>query len=154
MTHIAPLDIVEIETDDGLAYTSITHVHPIYPPVVRLCSKRFRARPCDLAQQLEAQDYNTLLMPLEAVLTQLELNWQVVGQLPNSAGTADFPTFRMPIRDREGRVVYWWYWDGEGLRFDTEKTDIDPSGAKNFPLREVTGAVAFSKWLLALERAA
>ena len=44
-----------------------------------------------------------------------------------------FPTFRMPIRDKQGNIVYWWFWDGRGLSYDTE---LDAATA-DLPMREV-----------------
>ena len=44
-----------------------------------------------------------------------------------------FPTFRMPIRDKQGEIVYWWFWDGQGLSYSVELDAIQDS----LPLREV-----------------
>ncbi|APX89458.1 hypothetical protein BV394_06795 [Brevirhabdus pacifica] len=147
MTRIAPLDIIEMQTGNGLAYASVTHVHPSYPPVVRLAPSLCKTRPADPAGLLQGGDCEILLMPLETVLSQLDLDWQKVGALPDEAGNSPFPTFRTPIRDRAGAVIYWWYWDGEGLRFDEgSETDL-ASAAADLPLREVTGAAGFAALL-------
>ena len=39
----------------------------------------------------------------------------------------------MPIRDKQGNIVYWWFWDGRGLSYDTELN----AAAANLPMREV-----------------
>ena len=48
-----------------------------------------------------------------------------------------FPTFQMPIRNKQGQIVYWWFWDGDGIWYDSS-----PNAVKNqdFPVREVMTA--------------
>ena len=39
----------------------------------------------------------------------------------------------MPIRDKQGEIVYWWFWDGRGLSYDVELSEEQGS----LPIREV-----------------
>jgi hypothetical protein len=49
----------------------------------------------------------------------------------------------MPIRDKQGEIVYWWFWDGRGLSYDAE---LDAEQAK-LPLREVMSGKRFLQLL-------
>lgn len=137
MTTFAPGDIVEIKTRGGMVWAQVTHDHPSYPPVVRVFAAPTDARPDDPAAMAEEPVAFTALMQLDAVLARLELPHRVVAHVPV---TEPFPTFRMPIRDKQGEVVYWWYWDGRGLRHGTRAED---EAHAHMPLREVMGAAAF-----------
>ena len=140
MTEFSPGDIVEIATGRGLAYAHVTHMHPSYPPVVRLLGGLHAERPADPGAGEAAL---TALVPLGEVLRKLGLAHEVVARVAPEAGA--FPTFRMPIRDKQGEIVYWWYWDGRGLSFDAGR-----EGAGDLPLREVMGAARFQEALDAL----
>ena len=56
-----------------------------------------------------------------------------------------FPTFRMPVRDKQGEIIYWWFWDGQGLTYSSELTERQ----KKLPLREVMASGRFLEHLLA-----
>jgi hypothetical protein len=66
-----------------------------------------------------------------------------VGTAAIPAELKDFPTFRMPIRDKQGGIAYWWLWDGEGLNYVTE---LDANSA-DLPMREVMSVDTFLKKL-------
>jgi hypothetical protein len=86
------------------------------------------------------------MLPLESALRRLDWPHRVVAHVPVPPALADFPTFRTPIRDRDGNIVYWWFWDGRSLRYDAT---LRP-GEDTLPLREVMSADQFAKRLAAL----
>lgn len=143
MQEFKPGDLVEIDTGDGLAYVLVTHDHPSYPTVVRAVSKRHKSRPDDVALLAEAKARFTVIIPLAGALKKLGLDSEVVAQVDLSKSESVFPTFRMPIRDKQGNIVYWWFWDGQGLSFAVETTEEQDS----LPLREVTSSERFLELL-------
>lgn len=137
MQEFTPGDLVEIDTGHGLAYVLVTHDHASYPPVVRAVSGLHDAPPDDPAALAGAAARFTVMIPLTGALRKLGLAHRVAARV-DVADTA-FPTFRTPIRDKQGNIVYWWFWDGQGLTYDTEPgPDRD-----SLPLREVTSAGHF-----------
>ncbi len=135
-TALAPGDLVEIDTGAGLAYLQITHDHASYPEVLRALPGLHGSRPGDLRALAAGETAFTAMLPLAQMLAAGRLQGQRLGRFDLPDAARAFPTFRTPIRDRSGAVVYWWFWDGEGLRFDA---DPGPEAAR-FPLREVIGA--------------
>lgn len=143
MTVFAPGDVVEIQTGEGLAYVQVTHHHASYPPVVRALPGLFEVRPENVCSLVAKPEIFTVMIPLESALSRLGIAAEVVGHVDVSSADRAFPTFRMPIRDKRGEIVYWWLWDGEGLRYD-----VDLGAAhSNLPLREVISAERFLKRL-------
>jgi hypothetical protein len=51
----------------------------------------------------------------------------------------------MPVRDRQGEILYWWFWDGQGLTYASELDDVQ----KALPLREVMSSENFLHQLTA-----
>ncbi len=135
---LSPGDIVEIETDGGLAYVQVTHNHVSYPEVVRGLPGLQATRP-ELALLARAPTAFTALFPLGGALEQGRITGRKVANHPVPETDRAFPTFRMPVRGRQGNVVYWWLWDGEGLRFET---DLEPANDK-LPMREVMALDSF-----------
>ena len=142
---LVPGDLVEIDTGKGLAYLQITHDHASYPEVLRALAGLHAARPADLASLAAGETAFTAMVPLGQMLASGRLSGRRLGQFALPDAARAFPTFRTPIRDRTGAVVYWWFWDGEGLRFDA---DPGPE-ADRFPLREVIGVDALLERLRA-----
>lgn len=133
---LGPGDMVQIDTGAGLAFLQVTHNHPSYPEVVRALDGLHAARPGDLAALAAGKTAFTGLIPLGQMLATGRLKGQRLGRFPLPEAARTFPTFRTPIRDRQGDVVYWWFWDGVGLQYSA---DPGPE-AENLPLREVIGA--------------
>ena len=73
------------------------------------------------------------MIPLQTALERAGVRYANLGQAEIPEDHRVFPTFRMPIRDKQGNIVYWWFWDGRGLSYDTE---LDAAAA-NLPMREV-----------------
>lgn len=136
MVRYHPGDIIEITTDSGLGYVHLTHEHHSYPPAVRILKGILPERPADLAAHVARAPRTVAMIPLEQALDRLGLPHQRVGTLALSPTELAFPTFRMPIRDKQGEIVYWWFWDGHGLSYAVDLDD-DQQG---LPLREVISA--------------
>jgi hypothetical protein len=71
------------------------------------------------------------------------VTYEVLGNHDVPAEHRDFPTFRMPIRDKQGEIVYWWFWDGRGLSYDVELTTAQEA----LPMREVMTGKRFIELL-------
>lgn len=133
MSRYQPGDVVEIRLELGLVYAQLTHEHDSYPPVVRLFRGLHTRRPADLAALVEKAPRLTAMTPLAQALDRLGLAHEKVANVALPEGERAFPTFRMPIRDKQGEIVYWWFWDGKGLSYSVELDAIQDS----LPLREV-----------------
>lgn len=150
MSSFAPGAIVEIKTPGGLAYVQVTHRHPSYPEVVRALPGPHSSRPADPAALATEQAIFTTMIPLERALARLGVEAQVVGQAEIPQGDGSFPTFRMPVRNKQGQIAYWWFWDGDGLSYDVELAE----GQEKLPMREVMSAERFLARLTRAEEAA
>lgn len=130
--RLSPGDIVEISLPKGFAYLQVTHNHPVYPEVVRVIGGPKRQRTGSL-DNLAAQDSTLIAMvPVGAAFDDPKSALRRIGKAVVPAKYRDFPTFRMAIRDRDGNIAYWWFWDGDGLRYDVELSEEE----KAWPMRE------------------
>lgn len=141
--ELNPGDIVEIETPGGLAYAQVTHNHASYPEVVRVLSGLHDSRPSDLETLARSMSHFTAMLPLGAAIERKRVSGTRIGAAAIPEEHEAFPIFRMPIHDKQGRVAYWWLWDGEGLRYETE-LDADTT---DLPIREVMPVDAFMQRL-------
>jgi len=114
--HLQPGDMLRIDTPAGPRRVQVTHIPAPYPPVVRA----LRGTSDETAFVVMAD-----VRPGDARVTHL-------GAAPIPKNAQAFPTFRLAVRDRTGAPVYWWHWDGDGLRLAPEGADTA------LPLREVT----------------
>lgn len=144
MNSYRPGDIVEIITEKGLAYVHLTHEHDSYPPVIRLLRGIHAERPDDIADCAARTPFKIVMIPLVSALNRLGLAHRKVGERQLQADERPFPTFRMPIRDKQGEIVYWWFWDGRGLTYSSELEEK----MNSLPMREVISANAFLQELL------
>ena len=133
MTDITPGDVIEIEVSGRKAYVQMTHRHPSYPPVIRAIEGLHDARPDDLAALAGAPTRFVAMIPLQSALTRAGATFENLSAAEIPEDQRTFPTFRTPIRDKQGEIVYWWFWDGRGLSYDVE---LD-AAASELPLREV-----------------
>lgn len=140
-------DIVEIKTDHGLAYVQVTHDHPSYPPAVRALPGLHDTRPDDLVSLASEEARFTAMIPLQGALKKLGLDFDLADHADIPEAGQSFPTFRMPIRDKQGNIVYWWFWDGRGLSYSTE---LDPE-QNDMSLRDVMSAEQFHERLVNLK---
>lgn len=134
--RLSPGDLVEVETPQGLAYLHLSHEAPPYPSVVRVLARNCAARPADLAALAAGPAEFVCLVPLAEILARGVITGRKIAALPLPAEAQAFPLFRTPIRDRAGEVVYWWLWDGTGLRW----CGTDTAGIEGYPMREIIGA--------------
>ncbi|MET4104059.1 MAG: hypothetical protein ACU0CB_13275 [Roseovarius sp.] len=144
MEEYQPGDIVEVETPKGLAYVQLTHTHPSYPPVVKFLSGPYKSRPENVTV-LATEESPMAMVPLSGVLKKLGLKHSRVENVEIPRGERKFPTFRMPIRGKKGEIIYWWFWDGQGLTFSTELMETQ----EKLPMREVMSSDRFLEQLVA-----
>jgi hypothetical protein len=85
------------------------------------------------------------MIPLGTALKRAGASFEIVGNFEVPAAHRDFPTFRMPIRDKKGEIIYWWLWDGRGLSYDVELTEAQDA----LPLREVMTGKRFLELIAA-----
>ncbi|KFC70233.1 hypothetical protein FF80_01015 [Devosia sp. LC5] len=139
MNEFQPGDVVEIKTKTDLAYVQVTHRHASYPEVVRALPGLFQDRPDNLDDLAAQPSVFTAMIPLGGAIARGALAGEKVAQADIPARDQIFPTFRMAIRDKHGDIAYWWFWDGDGLRYDEH-----PGGeTEDYPLREVLTVSAF-----------
>ncbi|MEW5420295.1 hypothetical protein [Amorphus sp. 3PC139-8] len=142
-----PGDIVEIETSNGLAYVQVTHNHPSYPEVFRALPGLFQKRPDDFSLLAKREGVFVAMSPLRSAIERGSLSGEFCGNQPVPKSEQTFPTFKMAIRDKQGNVAYWWYWDGEGLRYEAD-ADADN---ETLPAREIMSVKALVGRLAAAE---
>jgi len=141
---LAPGDIVAIKTDAGMRHVQVTHARAPYPDVVRAILPDDSARsPAEIASGGTAF---AAMVELARSLKEEPETTAVVGRAAVPDHLRAFPTFRVPIRDRSGAVVYWWTWDGEGLDVAPEAADTD------MPLREILPIAVLRTRLAGLTR--
>lgn len=138
MEEYLPGDIVEIETHKGLAFVQLTHIHPSYPPVVKFFKGAYEKRPDNVAS-LASGNASMAMVPLSGVLQKLGLKHSRVCNVEIPKSNQNFPIFRMPIRGKQGEIIYWWFWDGQGLTFSSELVVQQ----EKLPMREVMSAQTF-----------
>jgi hypothetical protein len=117
--QFSPGDVVEISTPEGLAYVQVTHTHVAYPEVVRILPGLYQERPA-LAAVPSVKTRSVVMIPLGGALEHGKIKGMRIGtaQIPKS--DRKFPTFKMPIRGKNGEIVYWWLWEGDGLTYTLE----------------------------------
>lgn len=133
MTEFNPGDVIEIEVSNCKAYAQVTHKHPSYPPVVRALEGLHADRPSDIQEIVGGPTSFIAMIPLGSALLRAGARYEVLGAADIPEDQRAFPTFRMPIHDKHGEIVYWWFWDGRGLSY---AADLDAVQEK-MPLREV-----------------
>lgn len=129
MSDVQPGDLLQIDTESGPKLVQITHVTTPYPPVLR-------------ALKGDTAEADTAFI----AMADLQADDPRVTPLANAAIPPEaraFPTFRLAVRDRTGQPVYWWYWNGEGLRLAPDPADM------SLPLRQIT---RFETLITALSR--
>ena len=145
MKQFQPGDVIEVKLPGGFAYVQITHNHPAYPEVIRALPGYYKKPPENILELASGQSVFTVMLPLFSAIERGMLEGRKVTSTKVPSSDSTFPTFRIPIRDRQGNVVYWWFWDGEGLNYDA-KPD---AGSENMPLREITTTDTFIERLSA-----
>ena len=128
-TRPGPGDIIAIETDRGRRYVQVTHLRAPYPDVVRaICPTDGAAAAEDVAK---GETAFAAMVELGHVITGDQVRARIIGHAAIPESCQAFPTFRLPIRNRDGDILYWWTWDGTGLEVAPDAADSD------LPIREV-----------------
>ena len=126
---LAPGDIIAIETTSGIRHVQVTHARAPYPDVVRAIQPSGKAsQPEDIAAGTTAF---AAMVELSRSLAENPESTSIIGRGNIPEACRVYPTFRVPIRNRDGDIVYWWTWDGEGL------TVAPPRANADMPLREI-----------------
>ncbi len=133
MTDFKPGDVIEIDVSGRKAHVQLTHLHASYPPVVRAIKGLHEGGAGDAAALAGGATKFVAMIPLQTALERMGASYANLGQAEIPEEHREFPTFRTPIRDKQGNIVYWWFWDGRGLSYDTE---LDAAASK-LPMREV-----------------
>lgn len=137
MNQFFPGDIIEIEIQKGLTYLQVVSLHPSYPEVIRHIEGVYQSTPPDPAVIAKRQSKIIGMAPLASLIEEGTVIGRKIGteKIPQNFRT--FPTFQMPIRDREGQFIYSWFWDGDGIWYDSNLAAVND---QKFPKREVMTA--------------
>lgn len=136
---LSPGDILEIESEIGLSYAQVTHEHTSYPEVVRVLAGTYQSRPTDLDDLARSETAFSAMIALGSAIEKVRISGSKLGTAALPDEISQFPIFRMPIRDKQGGIAYWWLWDGQGLRYETELS----AEAEKYSMREVMSVEAF-----------
>ena len=137
-----PGDIIEFDTDAGPRHAQVTHLRAPYPDVLRAIAPNPTATtPAEIAN---GKTVFTAMVELSRGLRDNGSALRVIGHATIPGESRAFPTFRLPIRNRDGEIVYWWMWDGEGLMVAPE------AGETDLPIREILPVAELKKRLAVL----
>jgi len=126
--QLSPGDILALETGRGIRHVQITHLRAPYPDVLRAIAPTGSDRPEDIAKGKTAF---IAMVELTCALRDQAVSTTIVGRGTIPQSDRAFPTFRLPIRNKAGEIVYWWTWDGEGLSVAPD------AGETDLPIREI-----------------
>lgn len=126
---LAPGDVIALDTPSGTRHVQVTHAQAPYPDVVRAIHPVKDAN--EPAKIAGGKTAFAAMVELSRSLCEKPQTTSLIGRADIPEACRAYPTFRVPIRNREGEIVYWWTWDGEGLAIAPPATDTD------LPLREV-----------------
>ncbi len=127
--RIAPGDIIAIETAAGTRHVQITHLRAPSPDVLRAIAPEAGAEGATAIAK--GKTAFTAMVELARALRDEAAAVRVIGHATIPQESRAFPLFRLPIRNREGEIVYWWTWDGEGLAVSPD------AGETDLPIREI-----------------
>ena len=140
-TNISPGDVLEVETESGIRHVQVTHVRAPYPDVLRAIGPADTDSAEAIAKGATAF---VAMVELARALRDDRFPVRLIGHATIPAQDRAFPTFRLPIRNKAGEVVYWWTWDGEGLTVSPD------AGETDLPIREIMPVQELRKRLAAL----
>jgi hypothetical protein len=125
---LSPGAILALQTARGIRHVQITHLRAPYPDVLRAIAPTESDRPEDIARGKTAF---VAMVELARALRDGAATTTLIGHGPIPQADRPFPTFRLPIRNKAGEIVYWWTWDGEGLSVAPD------AGETDLPIREI-----------------
>ena len=141
-TKPQPGDVIAVETDRGTRYIQVTHLRSPYPDVIRAIRPPLGA---DAAEDIaKGATAFVAMVELGRALRDEMIATRVIGHATIPPDNRAFPTFRLPIRNKAGEIVYWWTWDGEGLSVAPGAADMD------IPIREIVPTEALRQRLAGL----
>jgi hypothetical protein len=126
--RLGPGDVLAIETPQGTRHVQITHIRAPYPDVLRAITPNGAT---DASAVAKGSTAFVAMVELGRALADGAVGIQFIGHASLPAADRAFPTFRLPIRDKAGNIVYWWAWDGEGLTVSPEAAN------SSLPIREI-----------------
>ena len=127
---LTPGDIFELRLAEGIAYGQVLATGPAYPPAVAFLSSLCAAPLPDPVASLGESEVTILLVPLTGT-DDLRVVGRAVPRL--------VPQFRVPVRDRAGRVLYDWLWDGDGISLPPDAETARLPVREIVSLRELAG---------------
>jgi hypothetical protein len=131
-------DIVEITTQQGLAYAQFINVHKNKPltfgDLVRVLPGVYRARPTDVASLVEAEGGWCCFWDIRHAVKQSEVT--VVGHAKIPREFERMPTFKLATRHlRTKRVLGWAIWNGKTI--SGKPVSRLTKEQRSFPLAEI-----------------
>lgn len=111
--------LFEIALPDGFAYARLNSTHPVYGDVLLVDQRRYEKQLDDLG----VIDCSTIVVfPLSAAVAKGTLKARQIESATTARG--DTPIFKFAVRDAEGGAIYWWLWDGEGIKIAGDDVDL------------------------------
>jgi hypothetical protein len=105
-------DVIEIGTQNGLAYAQLTHIHPRFGPLLRILRGIDQTRPRNLRSVVGRETQFQTFFPLQQAVNRKIV--AVIGNEEIPDPWKAFPVFRSGIPDPGTRKVSTWFlWDGE-----------------------------------------
>jgi len=105
-------DVLEIETQRGLAYAQYTHRNEKFGSLIRVLPGFFLTRPKSLADLVRGPSSFVVFYPVRAAISQKVAKVVINEPVPEHA--REFPLFRSGTPDPiTNKVQTWWFWDGE-----------------------------------------
>lgn len=106
-------DIIEIPTSKGLAYAQYTHrAKGEGGYVIRVLDGLYENRPQNFNELAKNKHRFVTIFPLGAAVHRKI--FAIVGHTEIPKEAQQFPLFRAAgFREKDGKVVNWWLWDGE-----------------------------------------
>ena len=105
-------DVIEIETNLGLAYALYTHEHRMMGSLLRVFERKFPSRPTDFIDLVGSPLQFETFFPLGAAVHRKLV--AIAGHVAIPRYLQRFPTFRCGVEDpKTKKVLNWWLWDGE-----------------------------------------
>lgn len=142
VSRLKPGDILAFETQKGARYAQVTHLRAPYPDVLRVLNP---VQGTASAEELaKGETAFVAMVELGKAMQDDTARPRVIGSAAIPQAHKDFPTFRLPIRNKAGEIVYWWMWDGDGLSVAPDDVDMV------LPIREVMPVSVLMERLAAL----
>ncbi len=105
-------DLIEFQTNKGLAYALYTHKHPEFGCLIRVLDGFFETRPIEWEAVANLPVRFSTFFPLISVVRRKKVS--VVGHVEVPKSLSAFPMFRAGVYDPASKTVrQWWLWDGD-----------------------------------------